>query len=125
MVMLLPAEIESRVTIPILRALTAKKLIKEMKFTQEQVAKLLGVTQAAVSNYLRGVRGLSTDLEKNEQMGKYIDYIVDAITKNLPKEEIAKRMNEVLMDIRSQRILCQIHKKLEPDLDLDSCDICY
>ncbi|MEM1946189.1 MAG: helix-turn-helix domain-containing protein [Candidatus Caldarchaeum sp.] len=122
--MLLPAEIESKVTIPMLRALTAKKLVCEKNFTQEQVARVLGVTQAAVSNYLRGVRGWSVEWERNEELNKWVDKVVEAVMENQSREEIAKRINEAVKNIRSMRMLCEIHKKLEPDIDVDSCDVC-
>ena len=60
--MLLPAEIETKTSVPALRALVAKKLIYDYKFSQKDTAKLIGITQAAVSNYLRGTRGNLTSL---------------------------------------------------------------
>lgn len=122
--MLLPAEIESKVMIPLLRAMVAKKLVYDKSFTQEQVAKVLGVTQAAVSNYLRGVRGITTELEKNDELTKWVDEVVEAVLNNEPKEEIARRINDALKNIRMMRILCEVHKKVEPDIDVDSCHVC-
>ena len=55
--MLLPAEIETKTSVPSLRDLFAKRLINEYNFSQKDTAKLIGVTQAAISNYLRGTRG--------------------------------------------------------------------
>jgi predicted transcriptional regulator len=55
--MLLPSEIESKSLIPAVRAILAKDLVKAKGLKEEEVAKLLGITQAAVSNYLRGTRG--------------------------------------------------------------------
>ncbi|MDW8083660.1 MAG: helix-turn-helix domain-containing protein [Candidatus Caldarchaeum sp.] len=122
--MLLPAEIESKVMIPFLRSMVAKKLVHENGFTQEQVARVLGITQAAVSNYLRGVRGVSSDWEKNEELVKWADEVVEAVLRNEPKEEIARRINEALKNIRVLRILCEFHKRVEPEIDVDSCHVC-
>ena len=55
--MLLPSEIEARSLIPAIRSLLARKLTTEYDLKEEIVAKVLGVTQAAVSNYVRGTRG--------------------------------------------------------------------
>ncbi|MBP2625098.1 MAG: transcriptional regulator, partial [Nitrosopumilaceae archaeon] len=55
--MLLPAEIESRTLIPALRAILAKKLAENHNIGEDEISKLLGVTQAAISNYIRGTRG--------------------------------------------------------------------
>ena len=48
--MLLPSEIEAKSLIPAIRSILAQKLIKEYRLKEEDVAKVLGVTQAAVSN---------------------------------------------------------------------------
>ena len=66
--MLLPAEIETKTSVPALRALVAKRLIKEYNFSQKDTAKLIGVTQAAISNYLRGTRGNLTSLGDDERI---------------------------------------------------------
>ena len=55
--MLLPSEIEAKSLIPAIRPILAKKLTIEYKMKEEFVAKVLGVTQAAISNYIRGTRG--------------------------------------------------------------------
>ena len=52
--MLLPSEIESKSLIPVVRAIMAKKLSGEYYLKEGDIAKLLGVTQAAISNYVRG-----------------------------------------------------------------------
>ncbi|GBC69265.1 hypothetical protein HRbin01_00961 [archaeon HR01] len=122
--MLLPAEIESKLTIPIMRALVARRLVTNHNFTQEQVAKSLGLTQAAVSNYLRGVRGMGVEWESYEDVRKGVDEIVAAILEKKSRQEVAKKFNEVTMRIRKSRILCEMHKRVEPDYDVESCHVC-
>ena len=43
--------------LPILRALVARELVERYGLTQQEAAKLLNVTQGAISQYLRGMRG--------------------------------------------------------------------
>ena len=52
--MLLPAEIESKSLIPALRAIIAKDLAKKHNIREDKISQMLGVTQAAISNYIRG-----------------------------------------------------------------------
>jgi predicted transcriptional regulator len=40
------------------------------------------VTQAAVSNYLRGVRGLSVELKENQLINNWVNQIVETILSN-------------------------------------------
>ena len=78
--MLLPSEIEAKSLIPAVRAILAKKLIREYSLKEEDVAKVLGITQAAVSNYVRGTRGdveLITKLESVREVMRMIDDIAE------------------------------------------------
>ncbi len=120
----LPSEIEARYAIPALRALIVRKLVREHGFTQEAAAKAMGLTQAAVSNYLRGTRGVSLGWEDEEEVMRHVDAIVKLILAKADKKEVLKRMNEALLDIREKGVLCNVHKKAEPEVDPDICDIC-
>ena len=122
--MLLPSEIESKLTIPVIRAMVAKKLISEHDYTQEEAAKALGVTQAAISNYIRGVRGVTMNLEENPEISTRIEEIVMLILNRAPQAEVAKKFNFLLEDIRRKRLLCDVHKKIEPDIDVNACHVC-
>ena len=78
--MLLPSEIESKSLIPAVRAILAKVLVKEKGLKEEEVARLLGITQAAVSNYIRGTRGdveLISKLSSFQQIMRMIEDIVE------------------------------------------------
>jgi predicted transcriptional regulator len=64
----LPCEFAVKAIIPAFRALIAKELIEYYQLKQENVAGLLGVTQPAISQYTRNVRGKTLDLDKNESI---------------------------------------------------------
>ena len=53
----MPQEIEVWYIMPALRREIAKSLIKDFNFTQKQVAEYMGLTEAAVSQYLSSKRG--------------------------------------------------------------------
>lgn len=68
--------------LPAIRAMVAKELI-ERGYRIKEVAKMLGLTQAAVSQYLtskRGKKGMEF-LEGNEDVKKIVVDLVDAIVK--------------------------------------------
>ena len=50
-------EVVARYLLPIFRSMVAKELIEKYKFTQVSVAKKLGTTQAAISQYIHSKRG--------------------------------------------------------------------
>ena len=83
--MLLPSEIEAKSLIPAIRAILARKLIKEYDLKEEVVAKVLGITQAAVSNYIRGTRGdieLISKLVSVHEVMRMIDDITTDLASN-------------------------------------------
>jgi predicted transcriptional regulator len=121
--MLLPPEVESKLVLPLLRSMIVRKLVKEHGYTQEETAKALGITQAAVSNYLRKARAKAKIWEDNEFLDSATDEIVELIIKNENPRVIRKKMYETLLKIRKAGLLCNAHRCLEPNMD-EECDIC-
>lgn len=53
--------------LPVLRALITDEIVNRFGLTQEQAAKKLGITQPAVSQYLKGSRGRKNLADKKLQ----------------------------------------------------------
>ena len=122
--MLLPSEVEAKTIIPALRSLIAKKLVNTYHLPQQKVAELLGITQAAVSNYIRDVRGVSVSLVGSEEVQKLVDEIVGAILQGVDQVTLMKKINDAVTTIKAKRLMCDLHQKLEPNLDTETCHIC-
>ena len=126
--MLLPSEIESKSLIPALRAIIAKKLAVDHKIREDQISKMLGVTQAAISNYIRGTRG-DPELIKKLLAEKQVSEIVDEICDNLSTDRsytpstLAKFIG-LCNYIKSSLLICDIHHNLESDIDEAICKEC-
>ena len=84
-VMLLPAEIESKTLIPALRAILAKNLAEKHEVREDEISKMLGVTQAAISNYIRGTRG-DPELIKKLSAEKQVSEMIDEISSDLSSD---------------------------------------
>lgn len=61
-------EIVAQDMMPALRALVSRELISTYKLSQTETAKLLGVSQPAVSQYLRQLRGERARALENSQV---------------------------------------------------------
>jgi len=127
-IMLLPAEIESKTLIPALRAILSKKLAKDHKIREDEISKMLGVTQAAVSNYIRGTRGdpqLIQKLLSEEQVAKLINELCDSLTTDMAytPSSLAKFIG-LCNYIKSSLLICDIHHNLESDIDEKVCKEC-
>lgn len=126
--MLLPAEIEAKSLIPAIRAILAKKLISEYKMKEEVVAKVLGVTQAAISNYIRGTRGDLELIDKlssiPEIMRKVEDIAQDLVSNRAYTPGTMAKFVELCNFMRYSFIICDVHHKIESNIDEQVCELC-
>lgn len=125
---LLPAEIESKTLIPAIRAILAKKLTETHKIREDKVSKMLGVTQAAISNYVRGTRGdpkLIAKLLAEDQVSKMIDDLCHSLASDMAytPSSLSKFIG-LCNYIKSSLIICDIHHHLETDIDEKVCKEC-
>jgi uncharacterized protein len=126
--MLLPSEIEAKSLIPAVRAILAKKLIKEYSLKEEDVARVLGITQAAVSNYVRGTRGdmeLILKLESVREVMRMIDDIAKDLSTNkaYTPSTLAKFVG-LCNYMRYTLIICDVHHTMESNIDEQICEQC-
>jgi predicted transcriptional regulator len=126
--MLLPSEIEARSLIPAIRSILAQKLIKEYCLKEEDVAKVLGITQAAVSNYVRGTRGDTQLVAKLESLFEVMRMIEDiardlAANKAYTPSTMAKFV-QLCNYMRYTFIICDVHHTMESNIDEKICEQC-
>ena len=126
--MLLPSEIEAKSLIPAIRSILARKLIKEFHLKEEDVAKVLGVTQAAVSNYVRGTRGdtqLAAKLDGVQEVKRMVDDIARdlAANKAYTPSTMAKFV-QLCNYMRYTFIICDVHHSIESNIDSKVCKQC-
>ena len=126
--MLLPAEIESKTLIPALRAILAKDLVKKHHMCEDELSQMLGVTQAAISNYIRGTRGDPQLIEKllaEKQVAEMIDDITSSLSSDraYTPSSLSKFIG-LCNFIKSSLLICDIHHELESDIDDEICKEC-
>ena len=112
-----PQEIEVWYILPAIR----KELVVALKETgkaQKEIAKLLNITEAAVSQYTKEKRGteISFPAEVKEFIKKAAAEITDAATAFHQIQRISEH-------IKHTKVLCQLHAQIEGDLK--GCDVCY
>lgn len=126
--MLLPSEIESKLLIPAIRAILSKELVIEKGLKEEEVARMLGITQAAVSNYLRGTRGdneLIVKLTSLSEIMRMIKEISNDLSTN--RAYTAKTLSKFIAlcnYMRYSLIICEAHHSLERNIDEKVCEQC-
>ncbi|MHA1578155.1 MAG: transcriptional regulator [Candidatus Freyarchaeota archaeon] len=104
-----PCEIVNKFFIPSIRAMIAKELTEKYRCTQMKIAEWLGVTQAAVSQYLSSKRATTERLLRSKpEVVKFV------------KEITAKLVNGEEEKVNISREFCRICKilKLKEDFSL-------
>ena len=95
---------------------------KEKKLSQKEAAKLLGLTEAAISQYQHSKRGNEVVFSKEviEEIRKSADKIL--LDKNSRQKLIGEiyRISE-LTNVR--QIVCDIHRSKSKDLE--NCNVCF
>ena len=123
--MLLPCEVAVKNLFPPIRAALAKQLITHHGFKQVEAAKLLGVSQPAISLYYRKVRGKAIDLEKDAEIKILIEKLADSLAgKRLSHKEFILRFCEICRTARAKGLLCEIHRTLDSTFDTEKCELC-
>ena len=117
----MPQEIEVWYTIPAIRRELAKVLVNEKKLSQRHVSKLLGLTEAAVSQYLKSKRAkeILFDQQTIEEIRKSADKIVASNNNTIPLIEEMQRINNLAS---VKQLTCHLHKSMNPELH--DCDVC-
>jgi len=122
----LPQEVELWYVIPTIR----KALVTELKkqgLKQKEIAPLLGITESAVSQYMRDKRACCCyDAFEKDPLKSEIKRSADMLlkAKGAPDPAIAmKEITRLCRMIKENKIICDIHRKQNPDVG--KCDICF
>ena len=105
--------------------MVVRRLVDRHGMTQQEAARLLGITQPAVSKYLHKKRGVAIKLEGIADVDEAASRIASLLVSGKVGEvQVMSKLNEVSMRVRRGRLMCNLHKRLEPGLNLGSCRIC-
>lgn len=124
--MLLPCEIAVKSLVPAIRSLIARELVQSYGLKQKDVARLLGVTQTAVSKYTRHVRGTVLKIEEVEEVQPMIKEIVVSLANGrMSRYELAAKFCVACETIRRKGLMCELCKRTDPSIDIQQCFVCH
>ena len=104
-----PCEMVVWYVIPAIRSELAKDLLK-LGMKQKTSSELMDITQPAVSQYLTDKRG--SGIEFNDDVKKLIqDFADDLNDGTATKADIISRTSYICKRIKTEDILCQIHRE--------------
>lgn len=112
-----PQEIEVWYILPAIRRELVLAL-KEMGKAQKEIAKLLNITEAAVSQYTTEKRG--TEIIFPEEIKGFIRKAAKEIKDAASAFHQIQKISE---HIKHSKVLCKLHAQVEGNLK--GCDVCY
>jgi predicted transcriptional regulator len=113
-----PQEIEVWYVLPAIRRELAKAMI-ERGVMQKRIAKILGVTEATISHYVKDKRGKRVELSK--RVREEIRKSTQAILKD--QYLLVDEVQKICRMIRKRKELCRIHQRFERKHK--GCNICF
>ena len=122
--MLQPFEVVTAKLLPTIRARLAQVLLDEYGMRQVEVAKHLGITQAAVSHYKTASRGLDADLVRLfPEIDTEVRTLAARIADGMPQTEQVQAFSTLIDSLMNTQRFCAYHKKLAA-ID-PACSICF
>ena len=117
-------EIIVKEVLPGLRAVICKELMTKYNLNQSEISDLLGVSQPAVSQYLREIRGNNSNIMENSAVMLEIKNLCQSIyEKKIEPTQLSMELCKICKLITSKGLLCDLHKNLYPKLD--NCKLCF
>ena len=122
--MLQPFEVVTSKLLPTIRARLAQVLLDVYKMRQVEVAKHLGITQAAVSHYKTASRGIDPELVKLfPEIDTFVKEVAARIANGMPLTQQVSLTNELLERIMNTQRFCDYHKRIAA-ID-PACAVCF
>lgn len=122
-----PCVIVVRYILPAVSAQIAKELTERHGLKRSEVAKKMGITPAAVTQYLKSIRGgTAVDLiESSGEATQMISKTADDLARNeLSVYDILDNICTVCRAMRSSGLICEMHKDVLPGLKgREACEL--
>ena len=117
---LMPQEIEVWYLIPALRRELARTFIEKYDLSQKKAADILGITEAAISQYLNSKRASEIKFSKKE-LEKIEKAAKEIINDN---SSIMKSLYDLCNVLRESKVICDLHKNQDKSV-AKNCSVCF
>ena len=118
----MPQEIEVRYILPAIRRELARIFVEEHKFSQKEAAKILGLTEAAISQYQHSKR--AKEVVFSDSVTKEIKVSAERILADKAnKQRVIGEMYRISNLTTVKQILCDLHRSQSKELS--NCNVCF
>ncbi|MGD0029201.1 MAG: hypothetical protein ABSC91_09705 [Candidatus Bathyarchaeia archaeon] len=123
--MSVPCEVAVRCALPAVRAMIAKELMTKHGLKQTDTAKLLGVSQPAISLYHREMRGKAISLDGDSEVkGLIVELACRLSEGDLSHSKFISDLCQICKTMRAKGLLCAMHKTFDPAVNIEECELC-
>jgi predicted transcriptional regulator len=123
--MSVPCEVAVKCVLPVVRAMIARELMAGHGLRQVEAAKLLCVSQPAISLYCRNIRGKAIDLENDRDVKRLVANMSQSLANGgSSHRDLIVMYCGVCKTIRAKGLLCKLHKTFDPLVDIENCALC-
>ena len=123
--MILPCEVAVKSVIPAIRSAIARELTQSHGLKQKEAAKLLGITQTAVSKYTRFYRGTVIEVQRIEEANLVLKETVSSLANGqMNKYKLAEKLCIICGIVRDKGVMCELCSLSDPTIDNSKCRVC-
>ena len=123
--MSVPCEVVVKCVLPVVRAMVARKLMLSHGFRQVEAARVLGVSQPAISLYSRNIRGKAIDLGNDRDIPVLITSMARSLADgSASRRDVVLMYCEICRTIRAKGLMCELHKAWDPSVEVEKCRLC-
>ena len=123
--LILPCEVGVKTVLPAIKAIMARQIMQKHGLNEQETAKLLGLSQSAVSRYSSKERGNLISIEGSNDILALIEQMVTNLIKEPDnKAEMLKLFCQTCQSIREKGLMCP-HCQKEMQLEwAEKCLFC-
>ena len=124
--MQLPCEAGVKIVVPAVRALLSAKLINQHWMNESQTAKILGLSQSAISRYKSKNRGNILKIESHQEIHELIDQMIKLLLygDSLETFKILDIFCQTCSVVREKGLLCSFCQQ-KTISNTKSCSFCF
>lgn len=123
-----PCEVIVKKVLPAIRSILVKQLNEDHNLSQTEIAEKLGITQPAVSQYMKSARGNSEIAESLKEANLYSE--VRKLSKGIADgtiqgPQIIEKYCDLCDSMVREEVVCTFHKESAPSLTEEECKVCF
>jgi predicted transcriptional regulator len=123
--LILPCEVGVKTVLPAVKAIMARQIVEKHGLNEQEAARLLGLSQSAVSRYISKERGNLLAIEGSTEILALIDLMVTSIIKEPDnKTGILSLFCQTCQAVREKGLMCPLCQKEMPREWAEKCFFC-